>query len=57
MTEEFFVACGNQMLTCLYVLVVQGSLHVHWAMEKSSLEAAKLEAEKKVKALDEQVRK
>uniref|UniRef100_A0A7I4FVD3 Nucleoprotein TPR/MLP1 domain-containing protein n=1 Tax=Physcomitrium patens TaxID=3218 RepID=A0A7I4FVD3_PHYPA len=31
-----------------------GSLHVHWAMEKSSLEAAKLEAEKKVKALDEQ---
>lgn len=57
MTEEFFVACGNQMLTCLYVFVVQGSLHVHWAMEKSSLEAAKLEAEKKVKALDEQVRK
>lgn len=31
-----------------------GTLHVKWAMEKSSLEAARFEAEKKVKELDEQ---
>ena len=37
------------------MLHVQGTLHVTWAMERSSLEAARVEAEKKLKELDEQV--
>ena len=52
-TNEYLSSWDH--FTSYSMMHVQGTLHVKWAMEKSSLETARVEAEKKVKELDEQV--
>lgn len=53
--SEYLLWCSEEFYLLIYsMFLAQGTLHVKWAMEKSSLESAKLEADKKIKELDEQ---